>query len=197
MFNGRLASSSVIRHGSVVTPERAQSTEALTVDSHLLDAGLLMPAEDLVLPRPRLGQKHYARLEGNGTIALPNGTLCTSPSLAAMKAADLVSYDGWHGWRFRASTAPNSTNFASDSWRRRRWCRKARRDLGATPDVVPGIFFAQRWLSASPPQCHRILRPPNIERRGAGRRGAGRLSSAVCPTAHIGRALKQRQSYVP
>jgi hypothetical protein len=65
----------------------------------LLDAGLLQPGDDLVFPRPRLGQTFHATLRANGTIELPDGTICTSPSLAAMKAANLVSYDGWHGWR--------------------------------------------------------------------------------------------------
>jgi hypothetical protein len=65
----------------------------------LLDADLLRPDDDLVFPRPRLGQTFHATLKVNGTIELPDGTSCTSPSQAAMKAADLVSYDGWHGWR--------------------------------------------------------------------------------------------------
>ncbi|HXH56726.1 hypothetical protein [Iamia sp.] len=65
----------------------------------LLDAGFVQAGDDLVFPRPRLGEKYHARLEANGTIVLPDGSVCTSPSQAAMKVADLASYDGWHGWR--------------------------------------------------------------------------------------------------
>lgn len=65
----------------------------------LLDAELLQPGDRLVFPRPRLGQTFHATLKANGSIELADGTNCTSPSQAAMKAADLVSYDGWHGWR--------------------------------------------------------------------------------------------------
>ncbi len=65
----------------------------------LLDAGLIAPEEDLVFPRPRLGETYHCSVLANGTFELPDGTICTSPSQAAMKVADLISYDGWHGWR--------------------------------------------------------------------------------------------------
>lgn len=65
----------------------------------LLDAGLITPEEDLVFPRPRLGETYHCSVLANGTFELPDGTICTSPSQAAMKVADLISYDGWHGWR--------------------------------------------------------------------------------------------------
>jgi len=48
---------------------------------------------------PRLGETYYATVEANGTVVLPDGTVSMSPSLATMRAADLVSYDGWIGWR--------------------------------------------------------------------------------------------------
>jgi hypothetical protein len=38
-------------------------------------------------------------IAADGTFELPDGTRHASPSGAAMQAAALVSYDGWHAWR--------------------------------------------------------------------------------------------------
>lgn len=65
----------------------------------LLESGLLQPGEPVEFVRPRLGQHHHATILPDGSFELPDGTVHQSPSLAAMRAADLVSYDGWHAWR--------------------------------------------------------------------------------------------------
>lgn len=65
----------------------------------LLDAGLLVPGDAVEFVRPRLGDRFDATIRADGTFALPDGSIHQSPSLAAMRAADLVSYDGWHAWR--------------------------------------------------------------------------------------------------
>lgn len=65
----------------------------------LIDAGLVHPNEPVEFVRPRLGQHYTATIRSDGTFELPDGTVQQSPSLAAMRAADLVSYDGWHAWR--------------------------------------------------------------------------------------------------
>lgn len=65
----------------------------------LLESGLLHAGEPVEFVRPRLGQHHHAAIFPDGSFELPDGTVHQSPSLAAMRAADLVSYDGWHAWR--------------------------------------------------------------------------------------------------
>jgi hypothetical protein len=65
----------------------------------LLEAGLLEAGDDVEFVRPRLGERYTAIVNGDGTFTLPDGSTHQSPSLAAMRAADLVSYDGWHAWR--------------------------------------------------------------------------------------------------
>lgn len=62
----------------------------------LLDAGLIEPGEILVFSRRRLGE---TTVEANGTVVLPDGRVSMSRSLAAMRAANLVSNDEWIGWR--------------------------------------------------------------------------------------------------
>jgi hypothetical protein len=37
-------------------------------------------------------------VESGGTFQIKDGSVHQSPSLAAMKAADVVSCDGWHAW---------------------------------------------------------------------------------------------------
>lgn len=49
--------------------------------------------------RPRLGDRFEAVIREDGSFELPDGSVHKSPSRAAMSAADLVSYDGWHAWR--------------------------------------------------------------------------------------------------
>jgi hypothetical protein len=65
----------------------------------LLDAGLVVADDAVQFVRPRLGQQYDATIRADGAFELPDGSVHQSPSLAAMKAADLVSYDGWHAWR--------------------------------------------------------------------------------------------------
>jgi Restriction Enzyme Adenine Methylase Associated len=62
----------------------------------LIDAGLLQADEEVEFVRPRLGQRHSATILANGSFQLNHGAVQRSPALAAMRAADLVSYDGWH-----------------------------------------------------------------------------------------------------
>lgn len=65
----------------------------------LLQADLIQPEEPVEFVRPRLGQHYTATIRGNGNFELPDGSVHRSPSLAAMRSADVVSYDGWHAWR--------------------------------------------------------------------------------------------------
>jgi hypothetical protein len=72
--------------------------ERITVQD-LLEAEILIPGEQVVFTRPRKGQQFEARIEQDGTFKLADGRTFNSPSVAAMRAADLVSYDGWKAWR--------------------------------------------------------------------------------------------------
>jgi hypothetical protein len=65
----------------------------------MLQAGLLEAEEHVEFIRPRLGHHYEATIRADGTFVLPDGSVHQSPSLAAMRAADLVSYDGWEAWR--------------------------------------------------------------------------------------------------
>ena len=65
----------------------------------LLEAEILLPGEQVVFTRPRKGQRFDATIEQDGTFTLSDGRTFNSPSLAAMRAADVVSYDGWKAWR--------------------------------------------------------------------------------------------------
>jgi hypothetical protein len=84
---------------------RPGSPEVITVGgkrvtvSDLIDAGLLQADEPVDFIRPRLGHHFTAVIRGDGTFELPDGTVYQSPSLAAIRAADVASYDGWHAWR--------------------------------------------------------------------------------------------------
>jgi hypothetical protein len=49
--------------------------------------------------RPRIGERYEATIQVDGSFHLADGTVHQSPSLAAMRAAGLVSCDGWHAWR--------------------------------------------------------------------------------------------------
>lgn len=65
----------------------------------LLEAGLLEPGEEVVFNRPRIGARYVAHINADGTFTIENGTIWNSPSLAAMRSADLASYDGWFAWQ--------------------------------------------------------------------------------------------------
>lgn len=65
----------------------------------LIEAGLIESDEDVEFVRPRLGEHYRATILGDGTFRLYDGSVHQSPSLAAMRAADLAAYDGWHAWR--------------------------------------------------------------------------------------------------
>lgn len=68
--------------------------------SDLLDHGLLQPGDRLVWRRPRLGEAYEAKVLDTGEIRLDkDGSTHKTPSVAAMEAAGIVSYDGWHAWR--------------------------------------------------------------------------------------------------
>jgi hypothetical protein len=88
-----------------VTPSSGITRQQITVNgqrvtvSDLLDAGLLEPDEPVEFIRPRLDERYTATIRGDGVFVLADGTEHQSPSLAAMRAADLVSYDGWYAWR--------------------------------------------------------------------------------------------------
>lgn len=88
-----------------VTPPSGSSPQQVAVNGRrvtvadLLDAGLLQADEPVEFIRPRLGERHTATIRGDGVFVLADGSEHQSPSLAAMRAADLVSYDGWYAWR--------------------------------------------------------------------------------------------------
>nr|MDQ3318329.1 hypothetical protein [Actinomycetota bacterium] len=57
--------------------------------SDLLEAGLVQPEQALAWERPRLGQSYHATVTGAGTIRLEDGREFSSPSRAAMEAAQI------------------------------------------------------------------------------------------------------------
>lgn len=65
----------------------------------LIDAGLLVVGEALEFPRPRRDEIFHAIVEADGGIRTADGQVWPSPSRAAMSAANVPSYDGWHAWR--------------------------------------------------------------------------------------------------
>lgn len=67
--------------------------------SDLLDAGLLDAETRLTWERPRLGKTYTATITDTGAIRLDDGRSFSSPSRAAMEAADIPAYDGWYAWR--------------------------------------------------------------------------------------------------
>jgi hypothetical protein len=66
--------------------------------SDLLEANLLHADEGLVWRRPKRGEEYHAAVATNGEIRLDDGRRFATPSGAAMAAANLPSYDGWHAW---------------------------------------------------------------------------------------------------
>lgn len=83
----------------------AKTVVAITVGgkrvtvSDLIEAGLVHADEVVDFIRPRLGEHYTAIIRGDGTFEIADGSVHQSPSLAAMTAANVVSYDGWHAWR--------------------------------------------------------------------------------------------------
>jgi hypothetical protein len=67
--------------------------------SDLLAAGLIVDGEALEFPRPRRRELFRAEVRGDGSIRTEDGQVWPSPSRAAMSAANVPSYDGWHAWR--------------------------------------------------------------------------------------------------
>jgi len=65
----------------------------------LLDEGFLQPGQEVIWRRPRVGQEFRATVTEEGQIRLEDGRTFSSPSRAAMEAANIVSYDGWYAWR--------------------------------------------------------------------------------------------------
>ena len=64
----------------------------------LLDADLLHEGDELVWERPRLNTRYTATVRSNGSIELSDGRSFSSPSRAAIEAADVPAYDGWYAW---------------------------------------------------------------------------------------------------
>jgi hypothetical protein len=67
--------------------------------SDLLEAGLLRSGDALTWERPRLGRTYRASVLENGGIELEDGRQFSSPSVAAMRAAEAPAVDGWYAWR--------------------------------------------------------------------------------------------------
>jgi hypothetical protein len=67
--------------------------------SDLLDEGALHPGQALVWKRPRVGEEYRATITEEGQIRLDDGRAFSSPSRAAVEAAEIPSYDGWYAWR--------------------------------------------------------------------------------------------------
>lgn len=91
-------------------PEFASSVAAADAPDHtriagrpiklpdLLDAGLIREGDDLEWKRPKKGEVHHATITANGAIKLDDGRAFSTPSRAAMEAAQIASYDGWYAW---------------------------------------------------------------------------------------------------
>lgn len=79
----------------------------------LIGVGLLRFDEELVWDRPRLGQHHRCTVTADGRLRLSDGTVVSSPSAAAGKAAGVGAFDGWEAWR-----APDRGNALLDDLRR-------------------------------------------------------------------------------
>lgn len=65
----------------------------------LIEAGLLEPGQTLEWRRPKLGMTYRASVGEAGTIRLEDGREFSSPSRAAIEAAQIPAYDGWYAWR--------------------------------------------------------------------------------------------------
>src|SRR5665213_1393358 len=65
----------------------------------LIGSGLLAAGDELVWERPRLGQTYRCTVTADGRLALPDGSLASTPSGAAKSVTGLGAYDGWEAWR--------------------------------------------------------------------------------------------------
>lgn len=84
-----------IEPGEVIDHTKIDGRRVRITD--LLDSGLLQPGDALFWNRPQLGNRYEASVTEAG-IALPEGREFSSPSKAAMVAADIPAYDGWLAW---------------------------------------------------------------------------------------------------
>lgn len=64
----------------------------------LVAADLLAEGDKLSWTRPRSGESYIATVTPNAQLRLEDGRTFASPSRAAMEAAKVPSYDGWHAW---------------------------------------------------------------------------------------------------
>ena len=64
----------------------------------LVRSNLLADGDELAFVRPRYGERHRARVTGDGRIRLEDGQEFASPSSAAQAAAGGGSIDGWVVW---------------------------------------------------------------------------------------------------
>jgi hypothetical protein len=76
---------------------RIRGRRVLVAD--LIEAGLLAAGDSLTWHRPRLGVTYRAKVLKNGAIELDDGRVFASPSVAAIRAADIPASDGWYVWR--------------------------------------------------------------------------------------------------
>jgi hypothetical protein len=60
----------------------------------------------MIWHRPRVGATYVATLTEGATIRLDDGREFSTPSGAAMAAANLTAYDGWHAWRLDNAEQP-------------------------------------------------------------------------------------------
>lgn len=97
----------------------------------LIDAGLLDVGDALEFPRPRRGEIFHATVEHDGGIRTEDGQVWPSLSRAAMSAADVPSYDGWHAWR-----VPRLGGVKLDQLRQRLVADDSTAESQSTGDVV-------------------------------------------------------------
>lgn len=64
----------------------------------LVDAGLVLAGDKLTFSQ-RNGDTHWGTITSDGELQIEGGRTFTSPSPAAMRAADMGPVDGWHIWR--------------------------------------------------------------------------------------------------
>jgi hypothetical protein len=65
----------------------------------LLEHGLLEAGDQLIWDRPQLGNRYEASVTDTGGLLLADGRVFSSPSRAAMEAAQIPAFDGWHAWK--------------------------------------------------------------------------------------------------
>lgn len=84
--------------GTPASPRRFEIDGRRIAVSDLLDAGLVEAETPLIWTRPRVGATYQARVLPSGQIALEDSRAFASPSRAAVEAAGIPAYDGWHAW---------------------------------------------------------------------------------------------------